>query len=165
MTPNDAQKYYQQHIANKPAEKEVKARHILVKTKDQAVDIFEKIAHGASFEDMARQHSADPGTKMQGGLLGYFGKGRMVPQFEQTAFKLARGEISDPVQSQFGWHLIKVEDVRTKPVPKFADVKEQILMSMIHAKTKQIAGGLRQSAQVEYVDPAIRNQVEAETKQ
>jgi peptidyl-prolyl cis-trans isomerase C len=162
VTADDARKFYGQHIAARAPEKEVKARHILLKSKEQAVEIFEKIAHGADFSKMASEHSADPGTKLQGGLLGFFGAGRMVPQFEAAAFKLAVGEVSDPVQTQFGWHLIKVEEVRTRDVPKFADIQEQILLSLIHSKAKQIAGELRGSAKVEYVDPVLKQELDGQ---
>ena len=87
----------------------VRAGHILVDTKEEAVSIKEQINKGASFEEMAKKYSKCP-SKNNGGNLGYFGKGEMVPSFETAAFNLPIGKISDPVQTQFGWHLIKVYD-------------------------------------------------------
>ena len=165
VSNSDARKFYDQKVASSPPEKEVKARHILVKTKDKAIEIFEKIAHGADFADMASRFSNDPGTKFQGGLLGYFGRGRMVPQFEQAAFKLAKGEVSEPVQTQYGWHLIKVDDTRTKTIPKFGQIKQQILLSLIHTKTKEITRDLRRSANIEYVAEDLKKQIQGERAQ
>ncbi len=87
----------------------VRAGHILVNTKEEAVSIKEKINKGATFEEMAKKYSKCP-SGSNGGNLGYFGKGEMVPSFETAAFNLPIGKVSDPVQTQFGWHLIKVYD-------------------------------------------------------
>ena len=86
----------------------VNASHILVKTKAEADDIILKLKSGTSFEELAKENSLDPGTKMNGGNLGYFGKGQMVKEFETIAFNLKVGEISEPVQTEFGFHIIKV---------------------------------------------------------
>lgn len=165
VSSTDARAYYDQNIASKPPDKEVKARHILVKSREEAIDIYERIAHGADFGKMASEFSTDPGTKQQGGLLGYFGRGRMVPQFEEAAFKLEIGQVSDPVETQFGWHLIKIEDQRTQEHPKFGDIQEQIIFSLIHSKAQTIASDLRSSAKIEYIDPTLRMEVESERMQ
>jgi peptidyl-prolyl cis-trans isomerase C len=86
----------------------------------------------------------------------------MVPQFEEAAFKLKKGEISSPVQSQFGWHLIKVDDKRTKQPPEFAAVKERILASIIHRKAQELATDMRTKAKLEYLDPAVKAMVDSE---
>lgn len=91
--------------------KEVHAAHILVQTKSQATAVKYRIEGGESFLDVARKYSICPSGKM-GGDLGYFGKGQMVEEFERAAFELPKGEISDPVQTDFGWHIIKVFDKR-----------------------------------------------------
>ncbi len=158
----DAKKLYDEQVKLLKPEEEVKARHILVETEDQAKEIAEKIAHGADFADMAKQYSKDPGTKDEGGSLGYFSKGQMVPQFEEAAFKLDKGDVSDPVQTQFGWHLIQVEDRRERQPPAFDLIKERLIASMMHRKAQEIAADLRGKAQIEYVDPAIKEQVERE---
>lgn len=154
-----AKTFYDDQIKGMKPEEEVKARHILVKTEDEAREIKKKIADGADFGEMAKEHSLDPGTKDNGGLLGSFSRGQMVPQFEEAAFILEPGNISDPVESRFGWHLIKVEERREKPLPTFDEVKERILNSMIHRKAQSIAEELRKDAKIEYVDPEIKKEV------
>lgn len=158
----EAKKYYDDQVAQIKPEEEIKARHILVESEDRAKEIFEKIAHGADFGQMAKEHSKDPGTKDEGGTLGYFARGQMVPQFEEAAFKLGKGDTSQPIQTQFGWHLIQVEDRREKKPPEFAAIKDRLIASMIHKKAQEVATTLRSGAQVEYVDPEIKKQIESE---
>ncbi len=166
----DARKLYDEQVAQiakaKP-EEEVKASHILVKEEDKAKEIVAKLkgSDDKAFAEAAKANSLDPGSKDDGGSLGYFGRGQMVPQFEEAAFKLQKGEVSAPIQTQFGWHIIKVEDRREKATPKipeFAAVKDRIMASMMHKKAQETLDGLRSKAQLEYVDPDIKKQVEAE---
>ena len=89
---------------------EVKASHILVKTEEEAKKLYDEIKNGASFAKIAEEKSLCP-SGQNGGDLGFFGKGMMVKPFEDTAFALKKGEISKPVETQFGWHLIKLTDV------------------------------------------------------
>lgn len=160
----EARQLYEQQIGGAGAKEEIRAAHILVETEEKAKEVFEKIAYGADFAQMARQFSRDPGTKDMGGNLGYFVRGQMVPQFEAAAFKLTKGEVSFPVQTQFGWHLIRVEDKRQRSAPPFEEVKAEIMASLVHQKAQLIAGELRGKARVEYVDPEIKAQVEAERR-
>src|SRR5690606_1622783 len=118
--------------------------------------------HGADFAAMAKEFSKDPGTKDDGGSLGYFSRGQMVPQFEEAAFKLEKGDVSDPIQTQFGWHLIQVEDRRERQPPSFDAIKDRLIASMMHRKAQQIAAELRSKAAIEYVDAEIKQQVERE---
>ncbi len=90
---------------------QVRASHILVKSKTEADKLLNRIKAGAKFEDLARKHSQCPSGK-KGGDLGYFGKGQMVKPFEDTAFTMNKGDVSNPVQTQFGYHIIKVTDKR-----------------------------------------------------
>lgn len=90
---------------------QVRASHILVKTEKEANKLLNRIKAGAKFEDLARKHSQCP-SRAKGGDLGYFGKGQMVKPFEDAAFTMNKGDVSDPVQTQFGFHLIKVTDKR-----------------------------------------------------
>jgi peptidyl-prolyl cis-trans isomerase C len=113
---------------------------------------------------MAKEFSKDPGTKDDGGTLGYFTRGQMVPQFEEAAFQLGRGDISQPVKTQFGWHLVQLEDRRERKAPEFAAVKDRLVASMIHHKAQETAALLRGRAQVEYLDAEIKEQVESETQ-
>src|SRR5262249_44541302 len=106
-------------------EDEVHARHILLETEDQAKKAYDRVKGGEDFAKVAKELSKDPGSS-DGGDLGWFTKDRMVKEFADAAFAMKPGEISPPVKSQFGWHVIKVEDRRTKPVPTFDQVKPQI---------------------------------------
>jgi len=161
----DAKKFYDAQVAQMKPQDEVHARHILVESKDKAVEIFEKIAHGAQFAEMAKEFSKDPGSKDQGGDLGFFARGQMVPQFEEAAFKLKAGDVSQPIETQFGWHLIRVDERRERKPPEFDQVKERILMSMVQRKAQDVVNDLRTKAKLEYLDAEINKQVEAEKAQ
>ena len=108
----------------------MQARHILVDTKEKAEEIIGKIKAGGDFAALAKENSKDPGSKEDGGMLGFFGRNQMVPEFEKAAFELKKGEISAPVQSQFGWHVIKVEDRREKKPPSYEAVKDRLIASL-----------------------------------
>lgn len=158
----DARRFYETQIGAAKAEEEVRARHILVESEEKARDLFEKIAHGSDFATLARQYSKDPGSKDQGGELGFFGRGQMVPQFEEVVFKLKRGEVSEPFETNLGWHLVKVDERRQRSAPAFEAVKDRVVAAMIHQKAQQIAADLRGKAQIEYIDPEIRRSMSAE---
>jgi peptidyl-prolyl cis-trans isomerase C len=159
----DAKAFYDEQVKQLKPEEEVSARHILVDDKVKADDLAAKLKSGGDFDALAKEHSKDPGSKDQGGSLGFFGRGQMVPQFEEAAFKLKKGEVSDPVQSQFGWHVIRVDDTRTRQPPAFEAVKDRIVQSLIGQKAQAIATELRGKTKVEYVDPEIKKAVEAES--
>jgi peptidyl-prolyl cis-trans isomerase C len=158
----EARKLYEGMVGAAKPEEEVSARHILVESKDKARDLYEKLAHGSDFAQLAKEHSKDPGSKDQGGQLGFFTRGQMVPQFEEAAFKLGKGEVGEPFQSQFGWHIVRVDDRRQRPVPRFEAIKERMVADMIHKKAQKIAGDLREKAQIEYIDPEIKSAMETE---
>ena len=158
-----AKSIYDDKVKMIPAEEEVEARHILVDSEEKAKEVLDKIAKGEDFTKLAEAYSSDPGSKAQGGKLGYFSKGQMVKEFEVAAFALKKGEVSKPVKSQFGWHVIKVDDRRTKPLPTFEEVKVHIVDSMVQQKGQQAATDLRAKANLEYVDAAIAEQVKQET--
>jgi peptidyl-prolyl cis-trans isomerase C len=162
VNEGDARKFYETQLGAAKPEEEVRARHILVESREKARDLFEKIAHGSDFAALAKQHSMDPGSKDQGGELGFFGRGQMVPQFEEAAFKLKRGEVSEPFETQFGWHLVRVDERRRRPAPAFEAVKQQVLAAMIHQKAQQIAADLRRKAEIEYIDPQIKRSMQGE---
>ncbi|PDZ10495.1 peptidylprolyl isomerase [Bacillus pseudomycoides] len=103
---------------------EIKASHILVNDKKTANDIKKQLDEGASFEELAKQQSQDPGSKENGGDLGYFGPGKMVPEFEEAAYKLNVGEISKPIKSSQGYHIIKLTD--KKELKPYDEVKDSI---------------------------------------
>lgn len=151
---------YEAQVKNIPAEDEVQARHILVEKEDQAKEIKGKIDGGEDFAELAKKNSKDPGSAQNGGMLGYFSKGQMVPVFEQTAFALKKGEISQPIKSRFGWHIIKVEDRRNKPKPKFEDVKDRILNMLVYQRQQVLTEKLRKESKVEYLDADIKTQAQ-----
>lgn len=155
-----AKTFYDDQVKGLKTKEEVQARHILVETEEQAKELKKKIAEGGDFAALAKEHSKDPGTKDDGGMLGFFSAGQMVPQFEQAAFAVQKGQVSDPVKSQFGWHLIKVEDRRQKPPPTFDEVKDRILASLMHQRAQAVAAKLRADAKVEYLDEGIKKEVE-----
>jgi peptidyl-prolyl cis-trans isomerase C len=162
VSDTEAKKFYEAQVSQLKPQEEIKARHILVESKEKAVEIFEKIAHGAEFAQMAKEFSKDPGTKDEGGDLGFFGRGQMVPQFEEAAFKLASGDVSQPVETQFGWHLIRIDERRERKPPAFEQIKDRIVLSMVHRKAQEAIAEFRKGAQIEYVDPAIKKQVDQE---
>lgn len=156
----DARKVYDEQVKLLKPEEEVSARHILVDTQEEAKALKDKIDKGADFAQLAKENSKDPGSKDDGGNLGYFGHGQMVPQFEEVVFKLKKGEVSDPVKTQFGWHLVKLEDRRVKQPPAFDIVKDRIIQSMLLKKAQQTAIALRSKAKIEVVDPEIKKAVD-----
>jgi peptidyl-prolyl cis-trans isomerase C len=142
---------YDDAVKQMPAEQEVHARHILVPTEDEAKAIEAELKKGADFAALAKEKSKDPGAA-DGGDLGYFTKDQMVPEFAEAAFKLDKGQISDPIHTQFGWHIIKVEDKRTKPTPTFDQVKVQLQNYVAHRAQAELVDNLRKSAQIERLD-------------
>src|SRR5436305_12581323 len=132
-------------------EQEVHARHILVETEDQAKKVAEDLKKGADFAELAKKESKDPGAS-DGGDLGFFTKDQMVPEFSTVAFALEPGKISDPVKSQFGWHIIKVEEKRARKAPDFEQVKPQIETYVTRKAQADYVAKLRQAAKVERLD-------------
>jgi peptidyl-prolyl cis-trans isomerase C len=144
-------KIYDEAVKQASNEEEVRARHILVPTEDEAKAILAELKGGADFAKLAKEKSKDPGAA-EGGDLGYFTKEQMVPEFAAVAFKLNKGQISDPVKTQFGWHIIKVEDKRIKPTPTFDEVKPQIENYVAHRAQAALVEKLRNAANVERLD-------------
>ncbi len=142
---------YDDAVKQVKSEQEVHARHILVPTEDEAKAILAQLKGGADFAALAKEKSKDPGAA-EGGDLGYFTKEQMVPEFAEVAFKLDKGQLSDPVKTQFGWHIIKVEDKRVKPTPTFEQVKPQIENYVAHRAQAELVENLRKSATVERLD-------------
>lgn len=164
VTEDDARKLYDAQAAAAKPQEEVHARHILVDSEVKAKEVFELIAHGADFEKMAKEHSKDPGSRERGGDLGYFSRGQMVPVFEEAAFRIKPGEVSQPFKSQFGWHILKVEDKRQKGLPPFDLIKGRIMAALVHRKAQEVAQSLRDKAQLEFLDPELKAQVEQENQ-
>jgi peptidyl-prolyl cis-trans isomerase C len=134
-------------------EQEVHARHILVQTEDEAKQVKAELDKGADFAKLAKEKSKDPGAS-DGGDLGFFTKDQMVPEFSTVAFSLEPGKISDPVKTQFGWHIIKVEEKRNRKPPEFDQVKGQIENYVTRKAQADYVAKLRDSAKIERMDQA-----------
>lgn len=161
LTDEDIRKRYDEEIAARPAENEVKARHILVETEEAAKKLIAELDGGADFEKLAGEHTTDPSGKTSGGDLGYFGAGMMVPEFEKAAFELAPGSYTKtPVKSQFGFHIIKVEDKRVKQPPAYDSVKEQVRAILIRERYLKLVETMRSEAKIEISDPALKAELE-----
>ncbi|MGL4397142.1 MAG: peptidylprolyl isomerase [Hyphomicrobium sp.] len=164
VSDDDARKFYDEQVKLLKPEEEVQARHILVESEEKAKEIKEKLKSGGDFTALAKENSKDPGSKEDGGNLGYFGAGQMVPEFDQVVFKLAKGDVSDPVKTQFGWHLIKLEDKRVKQPPAFDIVKDRILQSLLLQKAQKSAVDLRSKAKIEIVDADLKKSIDDRNK-
>ena len=151
-TTDDAmKKVYEEASRQITGEQEVHARHILVETEDQAKAVEDELKKGADFAELAKKKSKDPGAS-DGGDLGFFTKDQMVPEFSAVAFALEPGKISDPVKSQFGWHIIKVEEKRNRKPPEFDQVKGQIETYVTRKAQAEYVGKLREAAKIERMD-------------
>src|SRR5204862_4947952 len=120
-------------------------------TEEEAKAILEQIKAGADFAALAKEKSKDPGAA-DGGDLGFFSKEQMVPEFSEVAFKMYAGQVSNPVKSQFGWHIIKVEEKRNKPVPEFDQVRGQIETYVARRVQTEFVAQLREGAKIERLD-------------
>lgn len=163
ISDEDIRARYDKEIAATPPQNEVHARHILVKTKEEAEAIIKKLDGGAKFEDLAKENSTD-GSAAQGGDLGYFGQGQMVPEFEKAAFALEAGAYTkEPVQSQFGFHVIKVEDKRQQQPPAFDQVKDQVRSIIMRERYVEMVQKLRNELKITYTDADIEKAMKEAT--
>lgn len=162
ITDDEIRARYDKEIAAQKPVNEVHARHILVKTKEEADAIIKKLDGGEEFQKLANENTTDPSGKTSGGDLGFFGPGQMVPEFEKAALALEIGAYSkEPVQTQFGWHIIKVEDKRTQQPPAFDTVKEQVRSLLIREKYIELVKQVRAAGKVEVTDPALKTAIDA----
>lgn len=151
LQPSDAdlQAEYQTAVAAMD-KTEYKARHILVANKEDGESIIKKLKGGAKFEDLAKSQSTDTGSKNNGGELGWFTTSRMVKPFADAVVGLKKGEITqEPVQTQFGWHVIQLEDTRDKTPPPFDQVKPQLTNQVIRKKLQAYVADLKKNAKIE----------------
>src|SRR6476619_448811 len=168
LTDEAMHKVYDEAVKQVGEEKEVHARHILFRAQagdekagkeaeDKIKAVIVRLKKGEDFAKVAGEVTEDPSGKANGGDLGYFTKEQMVPEFSEAAFKLDKGQISDPVKTQFGWHVLKVEDKRVKPAPKFEDVKPQIENYVARKAQAELVTKLRAEAKIERMDkPAVK---------
>ena len=149
VTDADVKAEYDKFVAANSG-KEYKARHILVETEDQAKKILADLKKGAKFEDLAKKQSKDPGSGANGGDLDWASPASFVPEFSEAMIKLNKGETTPvPVKSQFGWHIIRLDDVRQAQMPKLEDVKAQIAQQLQQQKLQKYQEELRAKAKVE----------------
>jgi peptidyl-prolyl cis-trans isomerase C len=159
MTEERLRAAYETYKENNPPQQQVKASHILVEEKELAQDLIKQLDEGAEFAELASEHSTGPSGK-QGGDLGFFGEGEMVKPFSEAAFQLEVGEVVDePVETQFGWHVIKVTDKRTQEPNSFEEMEDQLRQQVRQEAVQSIIADLREGAEVETY-PERRQQVE-----
>jgi peptidyl-prolyl cis-trans isomerase C len=151
VTEAALRKVYDEAIKQIGNEIEVRARHILVDSEDEAKNLLAEIKKGADFAELAKKKSKDPGAA-DGGDLGFFSKDQMVPEFSAVAFKLEPGQLSEPVKSQFGWHVIKLEEKRNRKAPEFDQVKTEIENFVRRKAQADYVTKLREAAKIERLD-------------
>lgn len=152
-------KLYDEKYAKAEPAKEYSAAHILVATEDEAKAIKTEVDGGGDFAVIAKEKSTDKGSAANGGDLGWFGLGMMVKPFEDAVVAMEKGKVSDPVKSDFGWHIIKLNEVRTAAAPKLEDVKDaltgDIRQKAVEAKVKELTDAAKVEKTVDGIDPAI----------
>ena len=151
LTEEAVQQYYEETVVAQGGEVEIRARHILVDTEAEAADLVAQLEEGADFEQLARDNSTGPSAPA-GGDLGYFDRSRMVPEFGDAAFALDVGEVSSPVQTQFGWHVIKVEDRRESPPLPLEAVSEELRRQLFSVRVSEILNTAREGAVIVLFD-------------
>lgn len=144
---------YDKRAKEKKGTKEIHARHILLKSEDEAKAIKEQLDGGANFEKLAREKSGDTASGTRGGDLGYFGDDEMIPEFTKAAFAMDKGEVSDPVKTEFGWHIIKLEDKRDAQMPPFEDMDNALREELKANALKSYLNDLIDTAKVSYFAP------------
>jgi peptidyl-prolyl cis-trans isomerase C len=150
VSPAAIKAFYNERIKAMKSEQEVRARHVLLPTEEEAKAVLVEIKKGKDFAEIAKALSKDPGTAAEGGDLGYFTKERMVPEFSEAAFKAKVGEvIPEPVKSRLGWHVIKVEDKRAQQVPELKTVEPQIKAFLTRKAQADFVTNLRKDAKIE----------------
>lgn len=136
---------------------ELHARHILVKEEAEAKQIIADLAKGGDFAKIAGEKSQDPGSGAQGGDLGFFGPGEMVPEFENAAKALKAGEVTkEPVKSQFGWHVIKLEEKRKQPIPPLDEVREQVKQALVGETFTKMLDDMKKASKIEIDEAAVK---------
>ena len=162
LTEDEVRARYEKEIAAMPAEQEIRARHILVDSEEQAKAIIAELDAGKDFVELAKEKSTGPSGE-QGGDLGYFTRGRMVPEFEEAAFALEPGTYTkEPVKTEFGWHVIEVEDKRDAAPPTYEQVADQIQRLMMQEKYLALLQAAHESADVEVTDPELKKALETQ---
>lgn len=141
---------YNQMVKNYVGKSEMQASHILVSTKQEAEDIVQKLNNGASFSELAKAYSMDPGSKDKGGSLGKFVQGKFDPDFEAKLAVMKKGDISEPVQTKFGWHIIKLEDKRPYNIPSKSEARQEVINNLNTEAINKLAGDLMSKADIKF---------------
>lgn len=161
ITDEELKSRYDAEVAALKPVEEIHAKHILVPTREEAEAAIRELDEGKDFDAVAAEKSTGP-TGPQGGDLGFFGPGQMVPPFETAAFALEPGSYTkEPIETQFGWHVIKVLEKRMQEPPAFEEVKDQLRQIVMRDKYIAMVQAAREEENVEYVDPELKTQVEA----
>tara|TARA_R110002020_G_scaffold266483_41_gene481560 strand:- start:13934 stop:14791 length:858 start_codon:yes stop_codon:yes gene_type:complete len=154
VSEDDVRARYEEEIAKLDPQVEVKASHILVESAEEADKLIAELDNGADFAELAKAHSTGP-SGPNGGDLGFFSKGQMVPEFEDAAFALEPGSYTEaPVKTQFGYHIIKVDEKRTQEPPAFEEVQEQLRDAMVRESLTERLAALKEVATIERLDGA-----------
>jgi peptidyl-prolyl cis-trans isomerase C len=154
VSPEEVEARYQSYLEENPPEEEVHARHILLESEEEAREVIAQLDEGADFAALAEEHSTGP-SAAQGGDLGYFTGQQMVPNFAEAAFALEPGSYTkDPVQTEFGWHVILVEDKRTKSPPTFEQLEPQLKQELQGAAVESHLADLRADSEIEVMERA-----------
>ena len=163
VTEEDIRKVYDEEAVKLAQTERVRARMILVGSEKEAQDILARLAAGEKFEDLAKQYSLD-GSKDYGGDLGYFTAAEMVPEFSKAAFALKVGETSQPVKTDFGWHIIRLEDRKQGAAQPYDQVKAAIRNVLLRQKVGEVMQKIRAASKVELVDEDLKKYAEEAAK-
>ena len=165
VTPEAVQAAYDAFVAGFQPQEEVHARHILVATRQDAEAIKAELAAGKPFELLAMEKSTDPSGAQNGGDLGFFSRGMMVKPFEDAAFALTEpGQLSEPIESQFGWHIIKLEEKRQSQPPTLEEVGPQLQQQVLFERFEASVGALKNGLAIEIPDPALAEGVKRQSE-
>nr|WP_303740754.1 peptidylprolyl isomerase [Lutispora saccharofermentans] len=134
ITEDEMKNYFEENKDTFNEEEQVKASHILVDTEEKALEVKNKLSAGEDFAEMAKQYSTDTGNKDQGGELGFFSRGDMVKEFEDAAFSMEIGKVSDPIKTEYGYHIIKVEEKKPAKEANYEESKAQVKETLLDQK-------------------------------
>jgi len=163
VTEEDIRKVYDEEASKLQQTERVRARHILVATQQEAEDILARLAKGEKFEDLAKKYSLD-GSKDYGGDLGYFTAAEMVPEFSKATFALKVGETSQPIKTDFGWHIIRLEDRKQGAAQPYDQVKSAIRNVLLRRKVGEVMEKIRAASKVEIIDEDLKKYAEEAAK-
>ena len=151
IVESEIKSLYEDFLLGVKEQKEFNASHILVETEGEAKKILESLKNGTDFSELAKKHSTGP-SGAKGGALGWFGEGTMVPEFENAVTKLSVDEVSLPVVTQFGWHIIKLNEIRIIPIPKIEEIREDLMAEIKKKKIEIEMNKLIDAADVVFTD-------------